>query len=113
VLIADDQALVRAGFRMILEAEQDIEVVGEAVDGGAALEEVRRVDAVQTAPVQRLTPDTSEAAGGRGCNRLNRLMSIRLFRHDQCQALDMSPKWQFDAAACGQLSATGGTASGP
>jgi DNA-binding NarL/FixJ family response regulator/class 3 adenylate cyclase len=43
VLIADDQALVRAGFRMILEAEQDIEVVGEAVDGGQALEEVRRL----------------------------------------------------------------------
>ena len=38
VLIADDQALVRAGFRMILEAEHDIEVVGEAVDGGEALD---------------------------------------------------------------------------
>jgi DNA-binding NarL/FixJ family response regulator len=33
VLIADDQALVRAGFRMILDAEDDLEVVGEAVDG--------------------------------------------------------------------------------
>jgi DNA-binding NarL/FixJ family response regulator len=33
VLIADDQALVRAGFKMILEAEGDIEVVGEAGDG--------------------------------------------------------------------------------
>jgi DNA-binding NarL/FixJ family response regulator/class 3 adenylate cyclase len=43
VLIADDQALVRAGFRMILEAEEDVEVVGEAADGGAALEEVRRL----------------------------------------------------------------------
>ncbi len=31
VLIADDQALVRAGFRMILDAEDDLEVVGEAV----------------------------------------------------------------------------------
>jgi DNA-binding NarL/FixJ family response regulator len=43
VLIADDQALVRAGFRMILEAEQDIEVVGEAADGGAAVAEARRL----------------------------------------------------------------------
>jgi DNA-binding NarL/FixJ family response regulator len=34
VLLADDQALVRAGFRMILGAEEDIEVVGEAADGG-------------------------------------------------------------------------------
>jgi DNA-binding NarL/FixJ family response regulator/class 3 adenylate cyclase len=43
VLIADDQALVRAGFRMILEAEGDIEVVGDAADGGEAVEEVRRL----------------------------------------------------------------------
>ena len=33
VLIADDERLVRAGFRMILKAEPDIEVVGEAADG--------------------------------------------------------------------------------
>jgi DNA-binding NarL/FixJ family response regulator len=38
VLIVDDQSLVRAGFRMILEAEQDVEVVGEASDGAEALE---------------------------------------------------------------------------
>jgi len=44
VLIADDQALVRAGFKMILEAEEDVEVVGEAADGGQALDEVRRLD---------------------------------------------------------------------
>jgi DNA-binding NarL/FixJ family response regulator len=43
VVIADDQALVRAGFRMILEAEEDIEVVGEAGDGGEAVDEVRRL----------------------------------------------------------------------
>jgi DNA-binding NarL/FixJ family response regulator len=38
VLIADDQALVRTGFRMILSAEPDIEVVGEAADGAQAVE---------------------------------------------------------------------------
>jgi DNA-binding NarL/FixJ family response regulator len=43
VLIADDQALVRAGFRMILEAQPDIEVVGEAADGEAAVEGARRL----------------------------------------------------------------------
>ncbi|MEN3342004.1 MAG: hypothetical protein V7644_1408 [Actinomycetota bacterium] len=43
VLIVDDQALVRAGFRMILEAEPDIEVVAEAADGGEAIAECRRL----------------------------------------------------------------------
>jgi len=43
VLIADDQALVRAGFRMILEAEEDMEVVGEAADGREAVAEARRL----------------------------------------------------------------------
>jgi DNA-binding NarL/FixJ family response regulator len=44
VLIADDQDLVREGLRMILEAEPDIEVVGEAGDGKQALEQTRRLD---------------------------------------------------------------------
>jgi DNA-binding NarL/FixJ family response regulator len=43
VLIADDQPLLRTGFRMILDAEADIEVVGEAADGRAAVEEARRL----------------------------------------------------------------------
>jgi DNA-binding NarL/FixJ family response regulator len=43
VLIVDDQALVRAGFRMILEAEEDMEVVGEAADGREAVAETRRL----------------------------------------------------------------------
>jgi DNA-binding NarL/FixJ family response regulator len=37
VLIVDDQALVRSGFRMILEARDDLEVVGEAGDGAEAI----------------------------------------------------------------------------
>ncbi|WP_353950450.1 response regulator transcription factor [Knoellia sp. S7-12] len=37
VLVVDDQALVRAGFRMILEIEPDLDVVGEAADGEAAV----------------------------------------------------------------------------
>jgi DNA-binding NarL/FixJ family response regulator len=43
VLLADDQALVRAGFRMILEVQPDIEVVGEAADGRQAVETGRRL----------------------------------------------------------------------
>jgi DNA-binding NarL/FixJ family response regulator len=42
VLIADDQALIRAGFRMILEAQPGIEVVAEAEDGQAAVRLARR-----------------------------------------------------------------------
>jgi len=42
VLLADDQPLVRAGFRLILENEDDLVVVGEAGDGAAAYELARR-----------------------------------------------------------------------
>jgi DNA-binding NarL/FixJ family response regulator len=43
VLVADDQALMRGGFRMILDAQNDIEVVGEAIDGRDAVEQYRRL----------------------------------------------------------------------
>jgi DNA-binding NarL/FixJ family response regulator len=43
VLIADDQALVRDGFRMILNAEDEINVVGEAADGAAAVDLTKRL----------------------------------------------------------------------
>jgi DNA-binding NarL/FixJ family response regulator len=43
VLIADDQALVRAGFKMILDAEDDLDVIGEAGDGLEAVELARRL----------------------------------------------------------------------
>ena len=41
VLIVDDQALVRAGFKMILESEPEIEIIGEAEDGVQAVEAAR------------------------------------------------------------------------
>jgi DNA-binding NarL/FixJ family response regulator len=43
VMLADDQALVRGGFRLILEARPDLAVVGEAADGVEAVELVRRL----------------------------------------------------------------------
>jgi DNA-binding NarL/FixJ family response regulator len=43
VLLVDDQALIRAGFRMILEAEEGIEVVGECADGTQAIDSVKRL----------------------------------------------------------------------
>ncbi len=45
VLLADDQALVRGGFRLILDAEPDMEVIGEAADGNEAV-----AGAIQTSP---------------------------------------------------------------
>ncbi|MDX3098067.1 response regulator transcription factor [Streptomyces sp. ME01-24h] len=63
VLLADDQAMVRTGFSLILGAEDDIEVVGEANDGVQALEAARA-----------LTPDVV-------------LMDIRMPRMDGLQAL--------------------------
>ena len=43
VLIVDDQALVRGGLRMILDAQSDLEVVGEAADGREALAQTREL----------------------------------------------------------------------
>jgi DNA-binding NarL/FixJ family response regulator len=45
VLLADDQALIRAGFRVLLSGAEDIEVVGEAADGRQAVEAARRTRA--------------------------------------------------------------------
>jgi DNA-binding NarL/FixJ family response regulator len=44
VLIVGDQSLVRAGFRMILEAEEDFDVVGEAADGAEALDAAEELE---------------------------------------------------------------------
>jgi DNA-binding NarL/FixJ family response regulator len=48
VLLADDQALIRAGFRMLLDSAEDMKVVGEADDGAqaVALARQRRADVV-------------------------------------------------------------------
>jgi DNA-binding NarL/FixJ family response regulator len=43
VLLVDDQALVRGGFRLILDTREDLEVVGEAEDGREAVELARRL----------------------------------------------------------------------
>lgn len=43
VLLVDDQQLIRLGFRLVLDSESDIEVVGEAADGEAAIDEALRL----------------------------------------------------------------------
>ena len=42
VVVADDQTLVRAGFRLLVDSASDLEVLGEAVDGAQALELARQ-----------------------------------------------------------------------
>jgi DNA-binding NarL/FixJ family response regulator len=45
IILVDDQELVRAGFRMVLDAQPDMQVVGEAADGNAAIDLARRLHA--------------------------------------------------------------------
>lgn len=72
VLLVDDQELVRAGFRMILSVEDDLEVVGEAGDGAAALAAVaeHRPDVVlmdvQMPGVDGITATEQVVAGHEG-----------------------------------------------
>ncbi|WFE99413.1 response regulator transcription factor [Micromonospora sp. WMMD964] len=62
VVIVDDQALVRAGFRMVLDSQPDLEVVGEAIDGADALRVLARTEAdVVVMDVRMPTMDGVEA----------------------------------------------------
>ena len=94
VLIVDDQAMIRAGFRMIIEAEPDITVVGEAGDGIEALEmaarstpdvvlmDVRmpRMDGIEAA--RRMLCDRAEATAGGDSPKLPRVLMLTTFDLD-------------------------------
>ena len=76
ILLVDDQELVRTGFRMVLDAQPDMEVVGEAADGLAAVEAARRQagrrrgDGRADAAAGRRRGDPADLrarATGRGC----------------------------------------------
>jgi len=94
VLIVDDQAMIRAGFRMIIEAEPDITVVGEAGDGIEALEmaerstpdvvlmDVRmpRMDGIEAA--RQMLYDRADRAAADGSPKLPRVLMLTTFDLD-------------------------------
>ena len=94
VLIVDDQALVRAGFRMILEAQPDIQVVGEAENG------LKAIDAART-----LRPDVVlmdiRMPGLDGIEATKRLTAMGLDAHVVILTTYDLDEYVFDALAAG------------
>lgn len=93
VLLADDQALVRSGFSLILSVEEDFEVVGEAGDGARAIELTRelRPDIVLM-DVQMPVMDGIEATRRIVAEDLAKVLVLTTFDHDE---------YVFDGLAAG------------
>jgi YesN/AraC family two-component response regulator len=86
VVIAEDQPMVRAGFRSLLDSRTDIEVVGEAATGAQALEQVRAHQPdVAVMDIRMPEMDAASAVGeGEG---LNALEAIQISPEDLCSRL--------------------------
>lgn len=86
ILLADDQAMVRAGFRLILEAEDDLEVVAEAGDGDEAVAIARRLQPqVVLMDIQMPKLDGIEATRhiGRDEGISSRVLILTTFEQDE------------------------------
>ena len=82
--VVDDQELVRTGFRLILESEDDLEVVGEAADGQAALDMVRaRRPDVVLMDVRMPVMDGVEATRRLGSNHDTKVIIVTTFDLDE------------------------------
>jgi DNA-binding NarL/FixJ family response regulator len=86
VLVVDDQAMVRAGFRLILEAQADITVVGEAEDGPEAVEAaLRLLPDVVLMDIRMREMDGLEAARRilAGTSKVIRIVMLTTFDYDE------------------------------
>jgi DNA-binding NarL/FixJ family response regulator len=84
VLLADDQPLVRTGFRMILDAEPDIEVAGEAGDGAEAVRQCRALGPdVVVMDIRMPVLDGIAATGQLAAEKLAQVLVLTTFGLDE------------------------------